>query len=423
MSWLGSLNPLRAFSGYFERHPWHRRLLILAPILLLLALLNPVIGSVDKLLALVGKVLEPLINTGVGRGILLVLLLLLICVLVYTFARERVLNVLRRHALSMHLQATEALLRGEHDRARKGFARVLRWGRWIDLSKGPVSAYGSLSIDARLKTARIRLSEDDVRRARAELARIPRAALSKRLAFSYAELNARVFAGHPDHLPDSVLRVLDDSHKAWPQHVGIGELYADVLLQHGDGARAAEVLTETMRRTSKGQAPRVAERLARLHADLARTALHSGDLALAGKNVDRPLRLFESEEARLLKADVHLAKGNADAALAVLSDLATPAAKERLGALLRHEAAPLTPRVLLSRVPRRDSLVVLAEWYLENGEIRRAARALEVCLRSGPPSPRVLALLALARLSQRAPEAANAALERALTTLSARGAP
>lgn len=414
---LGKLNPLRLFGGYFQRHPWQRRLLFLAPILILLALLNPVIGALDKIFALGGKVLAPAFETGVGRAILLVVLLLLSGLLVYGFAKERILDIFRRYALSLQLRGTEALLMGEREKGARDFRKVVRLGRWLDLQKGPAASYGSLAVDARIKLARIHLAENQPRKARAQLARVPHVQLKKRLAKSFAEVNARVFAAHPEHLPESVLQVLGASHKTWPSHPGIAELYADKLIANGEGERAAEVLADTMRRTSKAQAPRVASRLARLNLELAERALHAGHLKDATKLLERSLRLDETEEALLLKVDLHLAKGELDAALSVLNDLETPAAKDRIASLLRHQASPLDPRNLLRLVPRKDSLLALAEWYLERGELRRAARSLEVCLRQGGKSPRALALLACVKLQEQSPQEASRALRSALTTL------
>jgi thioredoxin-like negative regulator of GroEL len=414
---LGWLNPLRGLGGWFERHPWLRLLVTLAPFLLLLALLNPVLGALDKLLAVAGRILGPLLETGVGRAILLVGLLLVLASVVYAFFKERVLDVFRRHALAVHMDATEALLRGDVQRARRGLRRVVRFGRWIDLAKGPATEHGSLAIDARIKLARLWLSRGAVRRARATLARVLQAALRGRLAFSFAEINARVFAAHPDHLPDSVIEVLEASHRAWPGHVGIATLLAGKLVELGRDPRAVEVLEETQRRASKMQTGKAARELARLQRRLAEQALLRGDAPAAGKLLDRSLRLEESEASQMLRVDVLLAKGELESALGLLAATPTPAAKERLGRLLRHEAEPVTARQLLRRVPRQDVLLLLAERWLETGDLRRAARALRIALRFGPRNPRSLALLACIKLREDGASEAGVALKQALSLL------
>ncbi len=420
MKWFGMLrrmSPLRLFGGYFGRHPWQKRLLILAPFLLLLALLNPVLGAVDTLFGLVGRVFGPLLETGLGRAIFVVVLAVLGGVLVFAVAKDRVLDVVRRYALSLLLRGSEAQLVGQRERAVPLLRRVVRLGRWFDLSKGLVAAHGALDADAHLKLARIWLDEGDVRRAASELARVPKAGLKKRLRLSLAELQARVFAAHPDHLADSALGVLEESHKTWPAHEGIASLLSDRLLELGQGERAADVLAETLRRASKERTPRVGARLAKLYRDLAEAALHAGDAKRALKLLTKSLRLEESESGLLLRADIHLALGELDAALSVLSSLATPSAKQRIAQLLRHEATPLSPRQLMRQVPRKDSLVALAEHWIEQGELRRAGRALEVCLREGGASPRVLALLASVRFQESEPEEAKRTLRLALESL------
>ena len=417
-AFFGKLNPFRMFTGYFERHPWHRRFLILLPILILVSLAGPLLGIVEKLIDLAGRLLTPMFETGVGRAVLLITLLIVVALVCYIFAKERILGLFRRYALSVHLTAVSDLQLGQKDKAIKAFYRVVRLGRFIDLSAGPAAAYGSLAIDARIKLARILLAEGKHRKARAQLARIPLHLAKGRLALSLAELNARVFSGHPDHLPESVLQVLEASHKAWPGHLGISELYVEKLLDTGRGMDAARVLEETKSKTGKQSAPKVARKLAEVYLRLAREGLHAGELKKAESFLKKALRLDDCDDALLLRADIHLAKSELDAALGVLAELATPAAKERLARLLRQSKRAVAPRQLLGQVPRRDTLLTLAEYYLECGQVRKAERSLEIALRETGPSPRLLALMACLKLRNNALGDATKTLRLALATSS-----
>ncbi|MFQ5507359.1 MAG: hypothetical protein ACE5F1_21550, partial [Planctomycetota bacterium] len=263
-SFLGKMNPLRLFSSYFERHPWQRRILIALPILLLLSLLAPVLGAFGAVINLVKQVLVPMTETGLGRATLLVTLLLALGIALYLFARERVLELFRRYGLSLHLRGIEALLLGQRSRARNFFWRVARLGGWIDLGLGETAAYGSLTVDARIKMARLHLEDGQVQRGRAELARIPLGLLKGRLRLSFAELNARIFAQHPGHLPESVLKVLEESHETWPGNPGISQLLAERLIEIGEGQRAAEIYEETLRATKRRPPQEIVDSLARL---------------------------------------------------------------------------------------------------------------------------------------------------------------
>ncbi len=397
---FNKVNPFRLFSSWFEKHPWIRRFLFVLPILLVLSLLTPVLSLVEKLIDITYKLLGPALETPFGRAVFLVIVLGVFCLLVYVFAKERIFELFRKYALATHLRALEALLQGDRDAARRGFRRVLRLGRLIDLSKGSMKGYGSLVADARIKLARMAFEDGDLRGARSHLARITGSETRKRLALSLAELNARIFCQHPDHLPESVRLELEESHRTWPGHLGIARLLADKLIAMGDSERAVEVLESTHRKASKAESPRAGAVLARLLLELAEKALHEGQLKEAQAFLKRSLRLDESEEGLLLKADLHLAREDLEAALSVLGQVRSPASKERFAVLLREEGIPVDPRKLLEHVPRMDSLVAVAEFYLERGEARRAARALELCLRSGAANPRVLVLLASLKLGE-----------------------
>lgn len=417
-SFLGKLNPLAPVKGWLAKHKWIRRLLWLTPILIVLAVLNPVIGTVDKLFALVGRLLSPMLETGVGRAVLGILVVLLVAAIVYAFFKERVLDAFRRYGLSMQLRGLEARLLGRPADAARAFRAVTRLGRFVDLGKGSASSHGSLLVAARLELARLRLAEGEARRARSELARIPRKHLTKRQKLAVAELEARVAIEIPGGIAANAVRKLREAHEAWPAHPGIAELLAHRLEADGDRESAATVLRDTLRKVSKIQAPRIQKSLARLELRLSEDALLLGELPLAQKHVDRALRLDESEEAMLQKANLLLAREDLDGALRILGDLGTPAAKARAQELLRAQDIPLDAAKLLERMPRRGSLLSLAEYWYEGGDLRRARRSLEIVLRDAEsPSPRALALLASIRMEEDAPDDARTALGKALLSL------
>ena len=414
---LRFLNPLRPVMAWLEHRPWLRRFLIALPFLLILSLLAPVLTFVEKLLDIIARILGPMLETSLGRSLLLVITVAVLLLLVYVFAKERVLGLFRRYVLAVHLRAIEELLLGKKDAARSGFRRVVRYGRWLDLSKGEAKLFGSLLADARIKLARLALEEGDPVRARGELARISSQDAKKRLALSIAELNARIFIAHPDHLAASVRQELEHAHEAWPGHLGIARMLARHLQEAGEEAAAADVLERCAKKSPKALETSVHIELARFLLEMARSALHAGRLKDAREHLKRSLRLDESEEGRLLEADVHLAGEDLEASLRVLEEIEGPAAKERLAELLRRADVPLGPRDLLERVPRRDILLTLAQHWLDSGEHRKAGRALEICLREGMTTPRVLILLAALELAEKREERAAQTLRLAFREL------
>jgi hypothetical protein len=248
---LRYLNPLRPLFAWLEHRPWLRRLLIALPFLILLSLLAPVLTFVEKLLDLLGRILGPMLDTSIGRAVLLIVTIVLLAALTYIFAKERVLGLFRRFVLAVHLRAIEDLMLGKKEGARRGFRKVIRYGKWIDLSKGDARLFGSLLADARVKLARMELEDGDPVGARAQLARISSQDAKKRLALSIAELNARIFDAHPDYLAASVLQELQTAHETWPGHLGIAKLLAERLRNSGEEEAAADVLERCVRKCPK----------------------------------------------------------------------------------------------------------------------------------------------------------------------------
>ncbi|MCB9890055.1 MAG: hypothetical protein H6833_00220 [Planctomycetes bacterium] len=414
-NWTGKLSPLRPFKSWLAKHPWIRRLLWLTPILIVLALLGPVLGAVDTIFGLVGKVVSPLFETAVGRVVLAILVSIAAAVVIYVFFKERVLDSLRRYALSVHLRALEARLTMRTAEAQRLLRRVTRIGRFLNLGKGLAASHGALDIAARLELARMYSEGGDPKRARRELAHVPRKELKGRLRLTLAELEARIHAASESGIAETVIRKLREAHEAWPAHPVISMSLATRLEASGDDDAAAHVLRETLRKATKFQSRQVTSALAELELRRSEKAIAIGEYALAQKLVDRALRLEESEAALLQRADLLLARADLDGALRILSDLGTPAAKARARQLLVAEDVPLDPARLLERIPSRTSLMTLAETYYERGELDRARRCLDVLLREmETPSPRALALLASIEMEEGSAEQAREVLGRAL---------
>ncbi|GEM_PF-3319383 len=401
---FGSLAPWRPVSGWFRRHPWIRRLLFLLPLLAVLALLGPVFGALDNFLALLGRILSPLIDTGPGRIVLAVLLLAGILLVVWRFARGRLLEALRSHGLRRLLDGIEKGLLGEGDHGAGDFRKVLRLARWVDLSEGEASAHGDLALTARLGLARLEFDLGRLDRAAASLARIPKNRLQGRQRWAHAELQSAIASASKDALPGARLALLREAHEAWPGHPRIAMRLAGLLQELGKSAEAVSVLEETAKAKKRvggaGDLEILEDELARLHVRLAREAIASGETKLALDHCRASLRVKASDEARLLQADLQLALGELEEAVRILSDLPLPETMERIAALLEDPDRPVDERDLLLAIPRRDMLFLLARRWLSRGRPEYSMRALEVLRRTGELEPRALVLEALIHLRE-----------------------
>lgn len=412
---IDKLSPLGPVKAWLKKHKWVRRLLYVTPVLLVLALIGPVLGAVNKLLGLVMTVVSPLFETSVGRVVLVTLLVVGAIAVVYFFFKDRVLDAFRRYALSLHLRALEARLAGRVAEAERLFRSVLRCGRFFDLQKGLASTHGPLDVAARLELARAALLRGEAKRARRELALVTRKDLSKRQTLCLAELEARIHTMTSTGIAETVIRKLREAHEAWPAHPDIALLLAGRIEQSGDAEAAAGVLRESLRKVTKLRAHEITHALAALELRRSERAILTGDYALAQRLVDRALRLEESEAGLLRKADLLLAKADLDGALRVLADVGTPQAKARARALLLADDVPLDARMLLERIPSRASLLTLAEHFYTRSDLGRARRTLEVLLRGmEAPSPRALALLASIEMEEGHEDLARETLGRAL---------
>src|SRR5262245_52290164 len=155
--------PLRAL---LPRHPLWRWVIILLPILLLLAFLEPVANLLLKLLDFALRVLEPLLQTTVGRIGLLLFVFLLGGIVTATLLRTRIRTFRGRVALGRHLQAIAALLQDDRRRSRELFLTVTRRKR------AQPAEYPALVQDANLKLARLCLESGDVDGALGWVARV-----------------------------------------------------------------------------------------------------------------------------------------------------------------------------------------------------------------------------------------------------------
>jgi hypothetical protein len=411
------LNPFHWARGYFEKHPWIRRGLIVLPFLILLGFLGPALSAVESLFSLLGKILQPLLETGLGRVFLAVFVFFLIGLGIWLFAKERFLDLFRNHALAKQLDGIQLLLLGKKKEARVCFKKVAKMGRFFDLSKGPASAFGPLDIDARLKLTRIYLEDGDPKRAFQEMEHIPKSLMTRKQTFSFAELRARLYRDHPGHLSETVRQVLEESHQSWPKNGRILSLLVQELENQGEILAAVTLLEKGLSKVEGEKKDDLTKALSRMLLLLSKRSLIEGDSKAADQYCRKSLRAMESQAARLQEIDLKLLKKDTEGAISLAFSLPIPAARKRLQALLEDPNIPIGPRAILEKVPRLDVLILLAEHYLNIGELEKAGRTVALLEEERIPPFKLYALKTLYHLRKKELPLAQEDLKQALRSL------
>ncbi len=175
----GMWAPVKAM---LPKNPWLRVLVYALPVLLLLALFSPALDVVLKLVDLVIRVIEPMLQTTVGRVLLLVVVLTVTSLLLFLLLRRRVREMRAEAILGRHLQATAALVGSDRKKSRELFRQVARY-------RGPLpERYPHVVQDANLKLARQCLANNSVDEALGWLARCVEPGLPKELTRSLVHL-------------------------------------------------------------------------------------------------------------------------------------------------------------------------------------------------------------------------------------------
>ncbi|MCA8967488.1 MAG: hypothetical protein KDC48_21585, partial [Planctomycetes bacterium] len=119
------------FRAILPKSPWLRVALFALPVLLLLALFGPAVDVLLKLLDLGFRVLQPMLETTVGRVLLLLVAFTAGGLLAVWLLRGRVDEMRGEAVLGRHLLATARLVGHDKKKSRELFLKVARY-------RGPV---------------------------------------------------------------------------------------------------------------------------------------------------------------------------------------------------------------------------------------------------------------------------------------------
>ncbi len=372
-------------------------------VFLLLAMLNPVLDLVGRLFDLFGRLLTPLLDTTLGRVLVLLLACAAVTALAWGALRSRLRHWRGEMVLGRHLRAVAALVGDDTRRARQRLRRVTRY-------RGPAPAdHPAVVADAHLKLARLALHDEQPGLALRHLASVPLRDLPAELRRSFHQLRAEALRRQGSVPPAALAVDLEEALAGLPDDWVLLRELRLVRLQQGDAAAVVEL----QQRIARVAPP--AHRLAateQLLADLRRLgdeALARGDHATA-ERVVRGLRKADPEgiAAGLLQGRIRVAAGDPRGAIEAWGRTRSPEGLDLIAGLLREQPQAVEPRELLGLCPLQGTLLLVARELARRGEQERAARAARLATESLGPSPSVVAALTeVLELLGRQPEARN----------------
>lgn len=378
--------PFRAVLG---RYPWLKWVLILVPLLLLLALFEPAVRVLGKLVELLVGALAPLLDNPTGRVVLLNVLLVGAVLVGWRALRRRIGKTLSSATLRRHLQGVADLVHDAPRRARELFRRVSR------SRAAPSPDYPWVREDAKLKLARLALEKGELDAAFGWLARVRDKDLPKELRRSLVQLRAECYLAQGEVLPETVEAALREAVRQFPDDVRLLSLLRRVVLARGDVEEAVRLQERVAERSPPRRRPAARRTLIE---DLLRAgsqALREGDASRARRHARRARALDpEGAAASCLLGEVKLAAGDVRGAVREWGRTRSPQGLERIAELLADRPGVLSPREILECCPTEGALLVVAREYVRLGEPRRALRAARRAARALGPTPTVSAVLA-----------------------------
>jgi len=382
----GLLAPVKAI---LPKNPWLRVLVYALPFVLLLALFGPALDVVLKLVDLFVRVLEPMLETTVGRVLLLLVTFAVLGTVLFWLLKKRVRDMRAEATLGRHLHATAALVGMDRRSSRERFRRVARY-------RGPLpERYPHVVQDANLKLARLSLADGDVDEAMGWLTRVVEPGLPKELQRSLLQLRLEALQRQGQVLPATLRREAEAAVKRFGDDVAMLAVLRD--LSEGEGLLDEAVEWQDKIVKHAPPATAIAERQR-----LVDMLVAAGDRALSDQDYDRARKLGkrlqkvdpERPAGSLLLGDVHRALGEHRKAVQVYGATRSPIGLDRIAELLGEHPGVVEPRELLASCPMQGALLLVARELARAGEHERAERAARVAAESLGPTPTVCAVLA-----------------------------
>ena len=400
------------FRALLPKHPLWRWTILLLPVLVLLFFLEPAVNLLVKLIELFLRVIEPLLQTTVGRLLLLVFVFVLGGMTTAWLLRSRIRTFRGRVQLGRHLQAVAALLGDDKKRSRELFLAVCK------RKQAQPAEYPALVQDANLKLARISLDAGDTDGALRCLTRVVEPGLPRELRRSLLQLRVRALrrqqAALPETLEEEVRAALQEFGDDYPLHQEMREL----VRARGDLVAAAELQARVLKLAPP--ASRVAEQQQLVDDLLAAgtAALQQGDLETTRK-LQKRLEKLGGPQGGLLLGELRAREGDVRGAIEAFGATRSPEGLDKIAELLAAHPGVVDTRELLACCPMQGTLLLVARELARQGQHEQAARAAQLAAETLGPTPTVCAVLAevlsLLGREQEAKLLAEQAVQRLLT--------
>lgn len=378
--------PVRAL---LPKNRWLRYGLYLVPVLVVLWLVGPALHAVVEILRLLVGLFEPLLQTTLGRSVLLLLVFGAGALCAYGLMRHRVRDLRGEAVVGRQLRAVGALVQSDRRRSRDGFRRVAKY-------RGPLPAgLEWLPAAANLALARLELESQRPAMALACLLRIVERDLPVELLRSLCQLRLRAQRLQGELLPGALLAEAEAAVARFPDDGGLWAELRELRELAGDAEGALEAHTRLVALVPPVQAAAERQRLCERLEALAREALAAGDLDRARLLAKRLGKLdVETAVSGILGGDLHRAAGDFAKALQAYGRTRSPAGLERMAELLAEHPGCVEPRHLLEWCPMQGTLLLVARELARGGQHEPAERAARLAAERLGPTPTVCAVLA-----------------------------
>lgn len=382
----GLLLPVRAL---LPKNPWLRVLVYALPFVLLLALFGPALEVVLKLLDLGMRVLQPLLETTIGRIVLLLVVFSLGGVVAVWLLKNRVRDMRAEAVLGRHLQATASLVGLDLRRGRDRFRKVARY-------RGPLpDRYPHVVQDANLKLARLALDAGYTDEALGWLTRVVEPGLPDELLRSLLQLRCKALRLQGEVLPVALREEVEKAVARFPTDYHLLTELRDLVAMARDPHELAAVQERVVKHAAPTALLRERQRLQELLVASGQARLQERDFD-ACRKVGKKLAALdkEGEQAGLLLGDMHRASGDFRQAIRSYGGTKSPAGLDRIAELLAEHPGVVEVRELLEACPLQGTLLLVARELARQGESARAERAARFAAESLGATPTVCAVLA-----------------------------
>lgn len=364
-----------------------KALLYGVPLLILLALLDPVFGIVQKVFSIFGQVLAPALETAIGRIVATLLSLAAILWVLWRMFHQQVRSFRCHALLGRHFAATAALLAGDEARARNLLMAICRRNRVKP------DEYPWIVQDACLKLARLALDAQRPAESLLWVARCSDPDLPAELDRSRCQLRISALVAHADALPETAIT---EAREACERHPGDSKLWSSLrslLIAKGDLRGAAEAQRRVAEHAPPTSIRAEQDTFCRDAKAAGMESLSEGDVDYA-KKMQRAIQKMPGPEAGLLAGEILAHKGDYRGAARAFGETESPEGLDRIAEMLRQRPGCVEPRELFSCCPLQGTILLLAREFARLGQRDTALRAVRYAAEHLGPTPTVCLSLA-----------------------------